>query len=58
LKKATARRRCGHLANISYRVRREVKFDGRTETFPNDKEANGLLRRSYRKPFVIPDQLL
>jgi hypothetical protein len=47
-----------HLANISYRVRREVKFDGRTETFTNDRDANGLLRRSYRKPFVIPDHLL
>jgi len=45
-----------HLANISYRLRREVKFDGQKEIFTNDTEANGLLRKSYRKPFVVPDR--
>ena len=28
-----------HLANISYRVGRSLTFDGKTETFVNDKEA-------------------
>jgi hypothetical protein len=44
------------LANISYRVRREVKFDGQVEQFVSDKDANSLLRRGYRKPFFVPEK--
>jgi len=44
-----------HLANISYRVGRSLVFDGKTETCTGDAEANKLLRREYRKGFVIPD---
>ncbi len=47
-----------HLANISYRVRREVRFDGQAEKFVIDKDANNLLTRRYRKPFVIPDHIV
>lgn len=43
-----------HLANISYRVGRSVKFDGKKETFINDREADALLTRDYRKPFTVP----
>lgn len=43
-----------HLANISYRVGRSLKFDGKTETFVNDRDADALLTRNYRKPFVVP----
>ena len=43
-----------HLANISYRVGRQLKFNGKTETFENDKEADKLLTREYRKGFEIP----
>lgn len=43
-----------HLANISYRVGRALVFDGRTETFVGDKEADRLLTREYRKGFEIP----
>ncbi len=43
-----------HLANISYRVGRSLKFDGKRETFVNDREADGLLTRDYRRPFVVP----
>jgi len=46
-----------HLANISYRLGRSLKFDPKTETFPNDAEANALLTREYRKPFVVPEQV-
>jgi predicted dehydrogenase len=46
-----------HLANISYRLRRQVKFDPKTETFPGDKEANALLTREYRAPYVLPDKV-
>ena len=43
-----------HLANISYRVGHGLTFDGKTETFVNDKEADKLLTREYRKGFEIP----
>ena len=43
-----------HLANIAYRVGHEVRFDGKSETFVNDKKADKLLTREYRKGFEIP----
>ena len=43
-----------HLANISYRVGRELQFNGKTETFVNDKKADALLTREYRKGFELP----
>jgi predicted dehydrogenase len=46
-----------HLGNISYRLGRSVNFDPKTETFGNDAEANALLTREYRKPFVVPDEV-
>ncbi len=47
-----------HLGNIAYRVGRVVRFDAATETIKDDPEANGLLGRTYRKGFVLPDKLL
>jgi predicted dehydrogenase len=44
-----------HLGNISYRVGRKLTFDGKTERFVNDREADKLLTREYRKGFVIAD---
>jgi predicted dehydrogenase len=43
-----------HLANISYRVGRSLKFDGAKEKFTNDAQAAALLTRVYRTPFVVP----
>jgi hypothetical protein len=43
-----------HLANIAYRVGHSLTFDGRTETFVDDKKADQLLTREYRKGFEIP----
>lgn len=43
-----------HLANISYRVGRSLTFDGKTEQFVGDKDADKLLTREYRKGFEIP----
>ena len=43
-----------HMANISYRTNRKLKFDAKTERFPGDDEANKLLKRDYREPFVVP----
>jgi predicted dehydrogenase len=42
------------LANISYRLSRELTFDGAKEKFVKDKEADALLTRTYRKPYVVP----
>lgn len=44
-----------HLANISFRTGRKLVFDPETETFPGDQEANALLTRTYREPYVLPD---
>jgi hypothetical protein len=47
-----------HLANISYRLGgRALNFNGATEKFVNDPEADKLLTRDYRKPFVVPDKV-
>src|SRR5688572_16359021 len=45
-----------HLANISYRVGRALRFDGKAEKFEDDKKADALLMRDggYRKGFEIP----
>ena len=47
-----------HLANISHRLGRGLKFDGATEKFENDAEADAMLaRKEYRKPYTIPDKV-
>jgi predicted dehydrogenase len=45
-----------HLGNISYRVGRSVKFDGAAERFVGDEEADRLLGRTYRAPYLLPDK--
>ncbi len=42
-----------HIANISYRVKRKLVLDERRRSFVNDWEANKLLTREYRKPYVV-----
>src|SRR5690606_24817667 len=44
-----------HLANISYRVGRSLKFMPEHERFASDAEADTLLTRVYRQPYVVPD---
>jgi predicted dehydrogenase len=47
-----------HLGNIAYKTGRKLIFDGKTEKFVNDNEANThLLRKEYRKPFVMPNEV-
>jgi predicted dehydrogenase len=46
-----------HLANISYRVGHQLQFDGKSEKFVDDKKADQLLTREYRKGFEIPKSL-
>jgi predicted dehydrogenase len=43
------------LANISCRLGRELTFDGSKEKFVKDKEADAMLTRKYRKPYVVPE---
>jgi predicted dehydrogenase len=43
-----------HLANISYRVGRTLNWDAKTMTCIGDPDANKLLTRAYRTPFVVP----
>ncbi|MEZ5043662.1 MAG: Gfo/Idh/MocA family oxidoreductase [Saprospiraceae bacterium] len=46
-----------HLANISYRLGRELTFDGQKEKFVKDKQADKMLTRKYRKPFEVTDDI-
>jgi len=59
-----------HMANISYRLKRNLNFDGASEKFVGDKEANRMLCgfakvdngklvnvKGYRKPYVIPNKV-
>jgi predicted dehydrogenase len=46
-----------HLGNIAWRMGRELRFDPGAGKFVNDAEADKLLRRTYRKPYVVPDQV-
>ncbi|WP_247232353.1 Gfo/Idh/MocA family oxidoreductase [Telluribacter sp. SYSU D00476] len=42
-----------HLGNIAYRTGRALTFDPKTEKFVGDKEANAMLTRKYRAPYVL-----
>ena len=42
-----------HMANISYRTGRKLVFDPAAEKFIGDSEANALVTRKYRAPFVV-----
>jgi predicted dehydrogenase len=49
-----------HLANVSYRLGRSLRFDPATERVIGDDEANRLLRdggRGYRSPFAVPEEV-
>ena len=46
-----------HLANISYRLGRTLQWDGKKMECTGDPEANKMLTREYRVPFVVPAQV-
>lgn len=46
-----------HLANISYRLGRSLDFDPVKMEVKNDPEANAMLTRNYRAPFIVPDKV-
>jgi hypothetical protein len=41
----------------TYRLGRLLKFDPHKEKFVGDPEADKLLTREYRAPFVVPKQV-
>ena len=44
-----------HYGNIAYRVGRKLHIDEKTEGFVGDDEANKLVWRTYRAPYVVPE---
>jgi len=47
-----------HMANISYRTgNRKLAFDPKSETFVDAPEANKYLKRTYREPWVVPEEV-
>ena len=46
-----------HLGNIAYRLGRTLDFDPVTMRFKGDAEANALLTREYRAPYVVPEKV-
>ncbi|MCO6044094.1 Gfo/Idh/MocA family oxidoreductase [Aeoliella sp. ICT_H6.2] len=46
-----------HLTNISSRLGRQLKFDPQSEKFVGDAEADTMLTRIYRAPYVVPENV-
>ncbi|MFN0122352.1 MAG: Gfo/Idh/MocA family oxidoreductase [Blastocatellia bacterium] len=46
-----------HLANISYQLGRSINFDPKTENVIGDKQAQAMLKRKYRAPYVVPEKV-
>ncbi len=45
------------LESGTYRLGRLLRFDPKKERFIGEPEADKLLTRPYRKPFVVPEQV-
>ncbi|MBX6315543.1 MAG: Gfo/Idh/MocA family oxidoreductase [Isosphaeraceae bacterium] len=46
-----------HLGNIAYRLGRKLLINPSSESFVGDSEANAMLTRVYREPFVVPTKV-
>jgi len=46
-----------HLGNIAYRLGRQLEFDPVAEKFVGDSQADAMLTRNYRAPFVVPERV-
>jgi hypothetical protein len=46
-----------HLANIGYRLKRRLNIDPTAGRFIGDDEANTMLTRNYRAPYIVPEKL-
>ena len=42
---------------VEFRIGKPVSIDTKTEKFAGDEEANKLLTREYRKPYVVPENV-
>jgi len=46
-----------HLGNIAYKLGRKLHIKPGAESFVDDSEADAMLTRQYRAPFVVPDKV-
>lgn len=46
-----------HLGNIAYRTGRVLTFNPQSESFVNDPEADRMLSRNYRAPYIVPENV-
>jgi predicted dehydrogenase len=46
-----------HLGNISYRLGRQLNFDPIAERFIGDEDANAMMTRQYRAPYLMPEKI-
>jgi predicted dehydrogenase len=46
-----------HLGNISYRLGRQLDFDPVSESCIGDEDANRMLTRKYRAPYLMPEKI-
>jgi predicted dehydrogenase len=46
-----------HLGNISYRLGRSLEFDPVKMKFKNAPDADAMLTKQYREPFIVPDKV-
>jgi predicted dehydrogenase len=46
-----------NLEETDYIVGRNLEFDAKTETIKGDEEANALLSRNYRSPYIVPEKV-
>jgi hypothetical protein len=47
-----------HMGNIAHRVgNTQLSFDAKAETFVDHAAANALVKREYRKGFVVPERV-
>ena len=46
-----------HYGNIAYRTKSRLQVDAKTEGFVDHPEANALVKREYRSPWVVPENV-
>ncbi len=46
-----------HMANIAYRLGRRLQYDSDKKHFVGEKEANEMMTRKYRAPYVVPEKV-
>jgi len=46
-----------HLGNIATRLKRSLQFNPHAENFVDDAEADSYLTKTYRYPYVLPEQV-